>query len=345
MNLYNYEIGSFQKLKPNGKATESGRFWVCAPLSISEGDQITFGPARLGAPVLGFFYDEQGNPLALIDYKNIEIAHTFKEGMVMAKATAPQGAKAIRLQMPLQDRQAFHIYINEECPAIEEPKNPFFGRNFLTVGDSLCDANNDNEIDGLRGWARRIYQRFGANVVKNAKAGAALSNSRENPRRPRKFIMNQLIEEVGVREHDYILMEGGANDVSDKVAIGEISASFDPATFDISTYAGALEKMIYLAVKHYGDTAAMGYMSIYKTPDEPKFKEIESYFAVGEKICEKWGIAYLDMFHTLTVDTKKYTVDNVHANAEGYDLMQPTIDAFLPKLRAVPAEIYSKVCE
>ncbi len=68
----------------HGAMVESDRFLVSEPIAIGEGDQITFGPARLGAPVLGFFYDEQGNPLALIDYKNIEIAHTFKEGMVMA---------------------------------------------------------------------------------------------------------------------------------------------------------------------------------------------------------------------------------------------------------------------
>jgi hypothetical protein len=128
---------------------------------------------------LGFFYNEKDQPLALINHQNIEIAHSFKEGMVMATATAPKGAKAIRLQMPIEDRKAFHIYLNEQCPAIEEPQNPFFGRNFLTIGDSLCDANNDNEIDGLRGWARRIYQRFGAKVVNIAKAGI-FSSDRAN---------------------------------------------------------------------------------------------------------------------------------------------------------------------
>ncbi len=343
MNYYTFEKTTRQKLKPNGSVAESERFIVCEPLDVCEGDRITFGPTRLGAPVMGVFYDAEDQPLAILNYANVEIAHSFKEGMVMATAIAPAGAKAIRLQLPLQDKEFYHIYINEECPKMEEPKNPLYGRNVLTVGDSLCAAAKDVAVDGMKGWARRIRDHFGANVTNAGVGGAACSNCRIMIEKYSFWhqIFRQITRFEG--EYDYILLEGGGNDAWDKAPLGRISDSFDPSTFDLTTYAGGMEMLIYTAVKEYGDTAAIGHMSIFKTPHYFKTLFSGDYFALGKEICQKWGIEYLDIYNNVEFDTVQYTVDGIHANAAGYDVLQPYINAFLPKMRPVSKAIYDKV--
>lgn len=347
----------------NGSLGESNRFILSEALAIQKGDRVTFGPMRPAQPVMGYFYDEENQPLVLINHTNVEISHTFREGMVMATILAPEGAAAIRLQLTEAEEDLFAIYINEETcseelPSDEQLFNPLKGRNILTVGDSLCAASRDEKIDKKRGWARRLCEHFGAYASNLSQGGASFSTARMLLRpcaHPHQLILNQLPEYTRGLEYDYILLEGGANDAGVNAPIGEMSDSFDPATFDVSTFAGGFEMLIYNTIKKFGDTAAIGYMSVYKMPLAPKYANTGAYFALGEKICKKWGIAYLDFYNTFELDTEKYTwngkegeeskPDYVHANKGGYDLMQPHINAFMLKIRPIPLDVYNKVCK
>lgn len=348
MNYFKFRNATCRNLRMDGSFGESNRFILSETLEIEEGDRITFGPVRLAQPVMGYFYDEQDQPTVLINHTNVEISHTFKEGMVMASICAPKAA-AIRLQLTIAEKDLFLIYINEEICPEELPNerwlgNPLKGRNLLTIGDSLCAAAKDAMVDGLRGWARRIRDEYEANVFNAGIGGTALSDCRMSREKATEYfqIFNQIHRFKGF-EYDYILLEGGGNDSWDKAPIGVISDSFDPKDFDLTTYAGGLEMMIYTAVKEYGDTAAIGYMSIFKTPHFFKTLFIGDYFEVGKEICKKWGIPYLDIYNEVDFDTVRYTVDGIHANAEGYDVLAPYINAFMLKLRPISQEIYAKI--
>ena len=349
MNCYKFARASCKNLKMNGAFGKSNRFVLSEALEIQAGDQIIFGPMRLTQPVMGYFYDEKDQPLLLINHTNAETVQTFKEGMVMARISAPEGAAFIRLQLTIAEKDLFCIFINEEICLDELPNerwlgNPLQGRNVLTIGDSLCGAAKDIKVDGLRGWARRIRDQYAANVFNAGIGGTALSDCRMGREKstPWHQIYKQITRFEGY-EYDYILLEGGGNDCWDKAPIGEISESFDPATFDLTTYAGGLEMTIYTAVKEFGDTAALGYMNLFKTPHFFKTLFIEEYFVVGKAICEKWGIPYLDIYNDVEVDTVKYTVDGIHANEGGYDLLAPHINAFMLKMRPIALDIYQKV--
>ena len=349
MNCYKFEHTTRGNIKMNGALGENDRFILSEAFEIQEGDRITFGPMRLTQPVMGYFYDEEHQPLMLINHKNIEIAHTFKEGMVMASILAPKASAEIKLQLTIAEKDLFCIFINEEICQEELPSerylgNPLKGRNVLTLGDSLCAAAKDAKVDGMRGWARRIREEYDANVFNAGIGGAALSICRMSREKATEWhhIYKQFHRFKGY-DYDFILMEGGGNDCWDKAPIGEISESFDPDSFDQNTYVGGLELLFYTAVKKYGDTAALGYMSLYKTPHFFKTLFINEYFEVGKKVCEKWGIPYLDMYNELEVDTIKYTVDGIHANEGGYDVMGPYINSFMKKLQPISKEVYEKV--
>ena len=141
------------------------------------------------------------------------------------------------------------------------------------------------------------------------------------------------------------MIEGGANDTANSAEKGTFDPnSFDPDDFDDEkTFAGGLERAIYTAVKEHGDTAAIGYMSIFKVKNET-FADTGEFFALGEQICKKWGIAYLDLYTMLgDFDVDTYTHDGLHANEAGYNLMQPYIDDYIPTMRPISKDIYLKV--
>lgn len=350
MNYYHSEETGNQFLKMNGTLGETDRFLLTQPIAVSAGDWVFFGPVRLGQPMMGAFYNGEEQPIALFNHTNIEVAHTFKEGMVMGRITAPAAAAAVRLQLTPAEKETFCVYINEEIIPEDTFSNPLEGRPVLNIGDSLCYANNDPEVDGMRGWARRLSQTFHTQVTNSASPGAAISDIRlKQGYRPIKCILNQLLLHTD-NHFEYILLEGGGNDAGQDAPLGEISESFDPATFDLATYAGGMELMIYQAIKDHGDTAAIGYMSIYKTPYHHSIYKSGAYFELGAKICEKWGIEYLDLYNDLDFDTTTYTlvmktgeIDFLHADARGYEIMQPYINDFMLKIRPISFEIYHKV--
>ncbi len=340
---------------------------------ISQGNKITFGPVRLGQAVMGYFY-KAGAPLQLINHTNVTVEHEFEQGMVMVSVSVPQGADTVRFQVNADEKDRYYIRINSEftvadyqCRAnLKEAtlENPLEDQLLLTVGDSLCAAANlkrDSQPDGnLKGWARRIYQQFGAKVINSSEGGAAISTIKFKsdsvqtdtvPLGSRQCIVNQLSEHTNIgREFEYILLAGAGNDAANEAEVGTVSPLYDPESFDMTTYAGGLEMMIYTAIKEHGDTAAIGYMSYYDMP-YASFEGMHTnhrYFEVGKQICEKWGIEYLDLNTILTedvLDTHKgvHTHDAIHANDDGYDIMQPYINAFLPQMRPVSKAIYDKV--
>lgn len=350
MNYYCKERCVGQYLKMDGGIEKSDRFLLTQAIAVGQGDQILFGPVRLGQPVLGAFYDAQEQLIALFNHTKVEVRQLFKQGMVMACITAPAGAVSVRLELTPAEKDAFYIYINEEQIPEDTFTNPLEERMVLNIGDSLCYANNDPEVDGMRGWARRLSQIYNTQVVNSASPGAAISDIRlKQGHRPIKCILNQLLLHTD-DQFEYILLEGGGNDGSYEAPLGEISESFDPATFDLSTFAGGLELMIYQAVKDHGDTAAIGYMSVYKMPLHNTMYRTGKYFELGGQICKKWGIEYLDLYNDLEFDTKEYTIqmktgepDFVHADTRGYEIMQPHISEFMLKIRPIPFDVYHKV--
>lgn len=341
---------------------------------IEEGNEITFGPVRLGQAVMGYFYKANA-PLQLINHTNVTVEHEFEQGMVMVSVRVPQGADMVRFQVNASEKERFYIRINNDFTVADYQcrvnlkeatlENPLEDQLFLTVGDSLCAAANlkrDSQPDGnLKGWARRIYQQFGAKVINSAEGGSAISTVKfsgsavetdTEPLSSRQCIVNQLSEHTGIgREFEYILLEGAGNDAANGAEVGEVSPLYDPASFDMTTYAGGLEMMIYTAIKEHGDTAAIGYMSYYDMPkaSHEGMHTNHRYFDVGKQICEKWGIEYLDLNTILTsdifnaTDLNVHTHDYIHANDDGYDIMQSYINAFLPQMRPVSKEIYDKV--
>ena len=381
-NLFNASDVIYANLTVNGELGDVEGYVVSDPIEVKEGEKLSFGPVRLSAPVIGYFFDAEGNPLQLIDHTNVKVEYTFDGGKALVSITAPEGAKSIRFQMAEEEAAQFYFRVNTAITGMDYEQrfdttveNALKGRTLLTVGDSLCAAANDayvgNDVIGyLKGWARRIRDTFGAKVTNSSKGGSSISiaapiGEGESAGSSSLYIYNQLNQHSGSKNFDYILLEGGVNDhrlnerynrgyssSAVQTPLGTFKAdSYNPADFDSEdTVAGGMERLIYTAIKEHGDTAAIGYIALYEMSTSTSgFENAEAFLNTTMAICEKWGIEYIDFYHNppegFDPNNTAHTSDHCHANTDGYDLMQPGINELCLRMRPVSQEIYNAVRE
>ena len=209
------------------------------------------------------------------------------------------------------------------------------GKSAVFFGDSITWN------EGIS-WAYKIED-YGVYSTKAGVSGASVSTIRANR------IITQLHGNQNPG-YDYVVLHGGVNDAMSNGPIGEMSASFDLADFDTSTYAGALEEMFYYAHEYYPNSK-IGYIVNYAVPLSATDAngKLGNYFAVGKQICEKWNIPYIDLYSGIVPGTEDVTysdlidVNNpdsiyfpsagdVHTNEAGYEVLTPHIADWMTTL-------------
>ena len=193
---------------------------------------------------------------------------------------------------------------------------------------AMRDRPDEN---GLRGWAKHIAAAYGCECVNVAAPGAALNSKTRTPRFGKTaFIAEQILEHR--KEHfDAVLVHGGINDAWDDIPLGEIGDSFDPKTFDTTTFAGALERTFATAVDCFGPQVKLGWIINFNSPKHSVTSNAEEYYEWGKKVCQKWGVPYLDLFH-MPYDITVLNQDLIHPNSYGYDYLGAIVVPFVKKM-------------
>ncbi len=353
-NLYDQRFDKTGKwLDASGKLENSKAGNATHAIPVQKGETLTFGPVRAGQPVLGYGYDSAMNPVALVNGYGLGVAFTFDQGMKAFTYTVPEGVAFVRFNVNEDEADLFAVMKNNVFDAAQyqrltgaktgEAGDPLFKRTCLFIGDSICAAGADT--GNLKGWARRVQEAAGAECYNAGISGAALSDCRvHRPSATKNHQIYKQLEDYNNSDFDYILIHGGVNDAWDSREIGSVSRGYDPAGFDLTTYAGGLEMAIYTAVDLYGDTAAIGYLMNFQLPQNAYGKVASGmgeYFEVGKQICDKWGISYFDMYNhkgitaQLAPTTTKYLPDGTHPNAGGYDVLGPFITDYMRTMTPV----------
>lgn len=239
----------------------------------------------------------------------------------------------------------------------EDPDNPLRNKSALFVGDSIVNAVKDPQKP-YYGWAGRIgtsndmqWKNAG---ISSATVSLALPNSYKENR-----IVNQLKDNAN-KAYDYVILQGGMNDSIIEREIGNISDSYRLEDFDISTFSGAMEEMLYTAVHEY-DEARIGYIATYATPNSTwggKSADNVEYFRRAKELCEKWNVPYIDLFEGgIEVDGvyQSYSFDilkmnsgvnlyggdrtEIHIGSKGYDVISPFIADWMRTLQPYEEKI------
>ena len=223
-----------------------------------------------------------------------------------------------------------------------ERERELFGKKVLFVGDSICEAQcewHDPVYARTIGWAGRILQSYGMSGLNAAKSGASVSDCRGSN------TVYQQLARFARTDYDFVILHGGVNDAWDSAAVGTMAAGFD-GPFDTSTFAGGLETLLQFAKSRCGD-AVIGYIANFQLPASQigRLSDMSEYFDVAAQICEKWDVAYLDLYNdedlntrVLKVDTTECLPDHIHPNSEGYNRLAPVIGEWMETLAAAPAE-------
>lgn len=221
-----------------------------------------------------------------------------------------------------------------------DEKSPLYGKTALFCGDSIGWGQWDNETRAA--YAGRIADQYGMKVKNASVGGSSLTPVRSA----------RIVDQVKINKrnapYDYVILQGGVNDAWGDVATGkyapwgEMTDSFDCKDFDVDTYAGALEELFYYTFL-YNPDAKVGYIYTFATPTSGlgHTGDMEPYYAVADKICAKWGVQVLDLYHDRYVSNSmlevksapnKYLQDALHPTALGYDRLAPYIGDWMERM-------------
>ena len=207
-------------------------------------------------------------------------------------------------------------------------------KNIIFFGDSITYGFLTKGYS----WAEFIKDNYDFNIVTNAGISDYRVSTYDDKN---KWLTDTIISHANER-YDYVIMQGGINDVLYNTPLGEITNSKRENDFDVNTFAGGFESYIYNAKKYFKD-AKIGYIITYYTPNYTErglkwsYDDYNKYIMMTKKILDKWNIKYLDLFNEeysniLKVNTKIYLPDNLHLNYEGYKIIYPYIYDFIKSL-------------
>lgn len=210
--------------------------------------------------------------------------------------------------------------------------SPLCGKKILFAGDSICEAYveaHTPETARTAGWAGRICENTGAMVVNVAIGGASLSDIRKT-----NTVIAQLEKQAYFSsDFDFVVLHGGVNDGWDSASVGDLSDSFKEEDFDSSTFAGGMEKTVSIA-KRLFPKSRICFIINARTPSPwGKLSQMDGYWSTAEKICGKWGIAFIDLYGIQGLERiPTNSNDCIHPSSAGYDLLTPYIQAWLEKM-------------
>lgn len=208
--------------------------------------------------------------------------------------------------------------------------NPLNNKKLGFVGDSICAASTQ----GVKGWTGLIQENNPTATIYNyAHDGARISIVSG-----RNYDVINQIQNL-YNDHpdlDYIIIEGGVNDVWGDVPLGTFNPTTDynyPQYYDQTTFSGALEWIFNYCMTNYrGKKIAFICTHRVKWADA-----LDEYLEQAKKICKKWCIPCLDLYAgsdlnmMMDIHRTNYSInsDGCHPNLDGYKIITPKIENWL----------------
>lgn len=230
------------------------------------------------------------------------------------------------------------------------------GKTALFVGDSIQDGGNYNDAtkwppeEGrqYKAWYDRMARYYGMDTEEVAEKGWALTNTDTSGK---SQIVTQL-ENATKDSYDFIILEGGVNDVridqdnqedaetgAKDIVIDWGTIDEDPTKEDYgdSTIAGAMQNLIIATKAKFPDAEIVYMINHHFGASATNMK---NYVAMVKAACRVHDITYVDFSDTeaypslapLTKQSSAYIMDNLHPRAAGYELTTPVLADHMRKL-------------
>ena len=222
------------------------------------------------------------------------------------------------------DYDRYYYIDNVAITPYETYETELSGTSALYIGDSISIARP------FKGWAGLLEERYGVERTNVSVGGYSLSTIGSQ-------IKDQLNNIPEGAEYDYIILDGGINDIYlGATEYGKVSTTLitaPPSAFDDTTAIGAFEQLMSMLKRSYPN-AKIGYVITYQRDS----RWMEGFVPEVIKACDKWGVSYLclpatdgfnDMFNE---NAGAHTADTVHATVEGYDLIMEYLPQWMASI-------------
>ena len=219
------------------------------------------------------------------------------------------------------------IYENEQYATM------ISGMHGLYLGDSISEAIS------YKGWAGELAEHYGVTGVNVSASGAVVINNQTHN------LHQQLNKVPEGSDFDFVLLNGGVNDVWRELPLGEVSPD-GTTEFNVDTTIGALEDLFSRLKAAYPNSEIcyiLNYVCVQAGYPSDTFRN--EFAPLARAACEKWGIHCLDLVDNTEFNAEfdatanVHTYDGVHPNTEGYVVLTKYIAKWLEEIMCVDAKV------
>lgn len=226
------------------------------------------------------------------------------------------------------------LWVPKQAEGSVAAESPYDGKTVVMFGDSIVAGWGWEDGKGITEPLKEKYPL--ATWENKAISGA---NMAELSSDDKDSILKTIKDYTGAA--DYILLEGGTNDVNNTISIGSISSGYDD-TFDENTFTGALESALQTIMNRW-PLARKFFLIPHSFAKDNSF--VDSFHNRAKEVCEKWNMPVLDMRNmsqiamtsqnknTYTRNPNTKQGDGVHPTEVWYRAFySPVIDQFMRSL-------------
>ena len=204
------------------------------------------------------------------------------------------------------------------------------GMTGLYLGDSISEAI------GYKGWAGEMAEHYGVNGYNVSVSGATLAKN---------DIFSQLAKAPTNVDFDFVMLNGGVNDVWRNITLGEVTPE-GTTVFDTNTAIGALEHL-FATIKSTYPNAEVMYILNYVCVQNgyPGYNFRNNFAPLAREACEKWDVHCLDLVDNDVFNAEfdatagVHTYDGVHPNTAGYNVLTKYITQWVEDTFCVDAKV------
>lgn len=186
--------------------------------------------------------------------------------------------------------------------------HPLAGTKIFYLGSSITYGSATGGV----AFGEIINKISGNPFTKEAVSGTTLvdNGSSSYVQRLKKLNFNE--------KPDFLVVQLSTNDFSQTKPVGTVQNGTSSSDFDTSTISGAIQHIIAYAKEQCPTVKVVFYAGavrggwVYKTAYE---NYLNGDF---KKICEKWGIGLIDIFHSDYKNYSFYWSDDIHPTIQGY---------------------------
>ena len=199
-------------------------------------------------------------------------------------------------------------YSLKAMPAVKsryQSENYLYGKSIYCDGDSIARGTGTNiQENSYYSYCNFIADANNMKLTQKAVPGTTLAVQDDKTGND-KSITERVLEMKG--KYDFILLEGGYNDLFQKISMGAVTNSNNKSgNYDKYTTAGAVETICYFLKKNYPDTPTLFVLCQQRN----EFSNISAYWNVIKSALKKWNIPYIDISEETEFSNINVTISN-----------------------------------